>query len=743
MATESDNQEQSGSGVNTYLLVPIFLFFVLLIFAVIRSPSLISSAGIGSAIIVVAPLVLATYALTVIVMAGRGSVDLSIGPLLGFVNVSLIQLSSLGAVQSPIAVFLFAMAAGVAYQILMGLIVVYVRVQPIIVSLSGYLSLVGLNLVILPRPGGLAPEWMLSWGAGTTIFSPILAILVVATIGWYILAQTSFWGHLRLMGSDERAAYTSGVKINIVRIGAHAIGGIYAGLAALTFTSLISSGDPSQGTTYTLMAVTALVLGGANLAGGRGGAFGSLLGALNIYLVTYVLATFNFGTLQSFVTDLAFGLMLVFSLLISLFVPELQRRVRGISPLIFFVIMSIPTLGVIIHRTRDSAQLAGKLLPSSSTFTSASELTAETAGTGGTTFMIVVIGIVAVISLAGVLIRMKNVTAFGLAAVLIAGALGLIFNNPDKGAAEGKTGIEIVGGESAVSTQQSFFPMEVAQAQSLMPSGELILSSFAYGVIWLVAAVLLASFIIIVALPQISTRAKKISLWWFAAGMATFVLGGLFLFGQEGGGAVGAMFGDLHIVVLVALGLFVLSGPLVHTPLRNISQLYIVVLCVSAIGSVYFFSGTEQKAPDSPPQTYAASIINQPALEKEKPEVYPQPERIKANSENQVAVISQFSFSLLLIVITQYFVGRAMGQTRFGNFWPYAYIVVLSILGGGAFFYSIGVAIWKILAVLVIGIPSTPIVLHIIKTYRERQARDGSSSGNWSTYNGRERGEAA
>ena len=62
------------------------------------------------------------------------------------------------------------------------------------------------------------------------------------------------------MGSDEKSAYTSGVRIYLVRIGAHIIGGVYAALAAIAFTGLIGSGDPTQGTTYTLMAVTALVL---------------------------------------------------------------------------------------------------------------------------------------------------------------------------------------------------------------------------------------------------------------------------------------------------------------------------------------------------------------------------------------------------------------------------------------------------------------------------------------------------
>ena len=75
----------------------------------------------------------------------------------------MIQLLAAGYIESPIAFFLYAMAVGIAYQLGMGLIIVYVRVQPIIVSLSGYLALVGLNLLILPRPGGVAPDWMMDW----------------------------------------------------------------------------------------------------------------------------------------------------------------------------------------------------------------------------------------------------------------------------------------------------------------------------------------------------------------------------------------------------------------------------------------------------------------------------------------------------------------------------------------------------------------------------------------------------
>lgn len=342
-----------SSASNTYLLVPILLLFGLLFMAVLRSPSLVTNSGIGSAIIVAAPLILATYALLASVMSGRGTVDLSIGPLIGFINVTLVQIYGAGYLQSPVEFVLYALAAGVAYQSLMALIIIFVRVQPIIVSLSGYLALSGINLVILPRPGGVAPDWMFSWGAGTSLFSPVLVVLLIATGAWLIFTRTAFYTHLRLMGSDERAAYTSGVRITAVRLGAHMISGLYAGLAALCFTALISSGDPTQGTTYTLIAVTALVLGGASLSGGRGGIFGSLFGAINIYLIGYVLATFNFGPVQSFVTDLSYGTILVVSLLITVVLPYFRKRLRYVSPLLFFVVLSIGTLGVILHKTFD------------------------------------------------------------------------------------------------------------------------------------------------------------------------------------------------------------------------------------------------------------------------------------------------------------------------------------------------------------------------------------------------------
>ena len=340
---------EARSAQSTYLLIPIVLLAVLLSTAVIRGPSLVSSAGLGSAIIVAAPLIMATYALMSVAITGRGTVDLAVGPLLAFINVVIVTMNGLDLVTSPLGVFALALAIGIAYQLLFALVIIVVRVQPIIVALSGFLALSGINRVIMQRPGGVAPEWMAAWGKGDTIFSPILLLLVLATGGWLLFTLSPFYKHLRMMGYDERAAFTAGVRGNIVRVGAHVISGIFVALGAMCYTALISSGDPTQGTTMSLTAVTAVVLGGVSLAGGRGNILGALLGAVNLFLIGYVLATFNFGSVQAFVTQMSYGLILIASLLLTLLVPLVGRHISFITPFSAFMVLGVIVMTIILH----------------------------------------------------------------------------------------------------------------------------------------------------------------------------------------------------------------------------------------------------------------------------------------------------------------------------------------------------------------------------------------------------------
>ena len=339
---------EARSAQSTYLLIPILVLSILLGIAVIRGPAIVTLEGLGSAITVAAPLCLATYALMSVAIAGRGTIDLAVGPLLAFINVVIVSLNGLDLVTSPLGVFVLALAIGIAYQVLFALVIIIVRVQPIIVALSGFLALSGINRVIMQRPGGTAPEWMNSWGRGDTIFSPVLLLLVLATGGWLLFTLSPFYKHLRMMGYDERAAFTSGVRGNLVRVGAHIISGIFVALAAICYTALIASGDPTQGTTMSLTAVTAVVLGGISLAGGRGNVLGALLGAINLFLIGYVLATFNFGSVQAFVTQMCYGLILIASLLLTLLVPLVGRHISFITPFSAFMILGAVVVAIML-----------------------------------------------------------------------------------------------------------------------------------------------------------------------------------------------------------------------------------------------------------------------------------------------------------------------------------------------------------------------------------------------------------
>ena len=747
----------SDTGSHKYLMVPIFMFFALLIFALIRSPIIISPSGIGSVIILTAPLILATYALTIIVMAGRGGVDLSIGPFMGFINVSLISLYAHGYLQHPVSFFLYAIGIGVIYQIFFGMIVVFVRVQPIIIALAGYLAFTGINLVILSRPGGVAPDWIEPWGAGITIFNEILLLLILATIFFYLITHTAFWGHLKLMGADERAAFTSGVKINWVRIVAHAIAGIFAGLSAISFTALIGSGDPIQGTKYTLLGVTALVLGGASLVGGRGGAFGAILGALILYLINYSLVTFQFERLQSFVSDLSYGGVLVIALLISLTLPFVQRITKNLSVFVFFILMSIVGLAVIVHTTQDipiaeekvlttedytgtqyerstvvrKLDATGNIIVEGDAATTTGEGTAQGGSLAGhsivivkdpgTVVLYVILGLAGLAYLGTLLARNRDATTTCFALIVAVIVVGLIFD-PDSKQSEPQ--IEQVNLHSNQSTIENFSPqyfsLEKIDFVSNISSNASLIVSSTYSLIYIVGTILLTSLIVMVMLPQFSTRVKATAMLLFATALTIVLLGGISYY-NLGDKVDSSLFGlQGYGIILVGLLLFVITAPFVHSNIANLTNIYIFGLSVLAILAVYFLAGNTSVTTD--PALYQSQIISELQIGDLSQVAYGEPVR---HFNPSISPVAQFAYSALVIFLFQYFVFIAMNQeNRFNRFAPFMYIVICAGFLWSAMFYAVGYPLYKIIAVLIVGLPITPLVWQFFGVYLKKLAQD-------------------
>ena len=744
---------------NKYLMVPIFIFFALLIFALIRSPILISQSGIGSAIMLTAPLILTTYALTFIAMAGRGGVDLSIGPFMGFINVSSIQLYAAGFLQSPVSWFIYAFAMGLIWQFFYAIIVCFVRVSPIIVSLAGYLAFAGINIVILPRPGGIAPDWLIPWGEGFTIFNEIFLLMILATILFYIITHTAFWGHLKLMGADERAAFTSGVKINLVRIVAHLIAGLFAALSAICFTALVGSGDPLQGTKYTLLGITALVLGGASLAGGRGGAFGAILGALNLYLINYILVTFKFERLQSFVSDLSYGAVLVIALLVSLILPYVTRITKGLSVMVFFILMAFAGSFVIIHQVYDQPivieqevkkevevkdtrgkkvrkiDATGNIIvedEGGSTTGTGTAKGGSLAGHGvvqltetpGTIVFYIIIGIAGVALLLYLLTVHRSPSTITFAIVVVILAAGLIFDPDDKEkdllTDTERISIQSNQVSSIETSSPQYFSLEKLNYLSNISEGAII-SGTTYSIIYFAGVVLLASLIVVAMLPQFSARTKSTAMLFFLAALSLIVLKGISynnliestessFFGIQGYG-----------VILVVLLLFVITAPFAHSRIKNLTNVYIFGFGVLAIIATYFVGGNTF-IPDDP-SLYQPKIISELSIGDLSQVKYEATKRFFYETVN--SGYSQLAFSILAVFLVQYFLFLNMGHKgSYKRFAPYMYIVIIAAALWSAIFYSIGYSFYKILAVFIIGIPLTPLVWQFMSIYREKIARD-------------------
>ena len=747
---------------NKYLMVPIFIFFSLLIFAMIRSPIIISQSGIGSAIILSAPLILTTYALTFIVMAGRGGVDLSIGPFMGFINVSSIQLYAHGYLQSPIGWFIYAIVIGLIWQFFYALIVVFVRVSPIIVALAGYLAFTGINLVILSRPGGIAPDWLIPWGEGFTIFNEIFLLLILATILFYIITHTAFWGHLKLMGADERAAFTSGVKINWVRIVAHLFAGVFAALSAICFTALVGSGDPIQGTKYTLLGVTALVLGGASLVGGRGGAFGAILGAGTLYLINYILVTFRFERLQSFVSDLSYGAVLVIALLVSLILPYVQRVTKGLSVMVFFILMSFAGLFVVLHQVYDQPIVVEEVVEDTDEASKAYKRgqkirridatgniiveegeAGATTGTGtakggslaghsvvrltetpGTIVFYIIIGIAGLALLLYLLTVHRSPASTTFAVVVAIIVAGLIFDPEDKEKDLLKETEQIALQSNQVSSIETsspqYFSLEKINYFSNI-SDTAIISGTTYSIVYIAGVVLLASLIVIAMLPQFSTRTKSTAMMLFLAALVIIFLKGI-SYNNLTEGTDASFFGiQGYGVILTILMLFVITAPFVHSRIKNITNVYIFGLGVLAILFTYFVGGNTFIADD--PSLFQPQIISELNIGDISQVKYAGPKRFFY--ESFTSDFAQIAFSIVTVFLLQYFLFLNMGhKASYKRFAPYMYIVIFAGFLWSAMFYSVGYSFYKIIAVFAIGIPITPLVWQFMSIYREKIARD-------------------
>jgi ribose transport system permease protein len=314
---------------NSYAAVPLALLIILFVVNAAVQPQFLSQQSWAASMAVLCPTVLTAMAVTLPVLSGNGGIDLSVGPLAGFMSVLIAAVLVPAGITTPQLIIPIVIVFGALTGAINGLLVAYVRLPAIIATLGMYLFYQGLGTEVLPEAGGSVPVWLVKLNGS---FGPVPAVWIVfAVIAliWTLVTRGSYPRNLLAVGGDERAAYTAGVNVARLRLITYSIAGVLACLAGLMLTGLIQSGDGTVGPPYTISAITAVALGGISLAGGRGGLLGGALGGGVLFLIQELLTDAHVSVFQVSIID---GIVLIFALALNGTVEHLRRRSSAARP---------------------------------------------------------------------------------------------------------------------------------------------------------------------------------------------------------------------------------------------------------------------------------------------------------------------------------------------------------------------------------------------------------------------------
>lgn len=227
---------------------------------------------------------LALLAIPMTLIVITAGIDLSVGATMALAAVALGLTYEAG-----LSVWLgaaFALLVGVVAGALNGVFVAFIRVHPLLVTLATLAAYRGIaEGISRARPISGFPPGFAFIGQGSALGVPIPGLLFAfaAFVGAVALARTTFGRSLYAIGHNETASRFSGVSVDRIKLLLYTLSGAAAGLAAILFVSRRNSAKADIGQNMELDVITAVVLGGASIFGGRGSILGTLLGILLIH----------------------------------------------------------------------------------------------------------------------------------------------------------------------------------------------------------------------------------------------------------------------------------------------------------------------------------------------------------------------------------------------------------------------------------------------------------------------------
>lgn len=218
-------------------------------------------------------------------------IDLSVGAIMILSSIVMGRLSVVAGVPVEIS-FVLGVGTGILCGFINGLLVALVKLPPFIVTLGTW-SIYGAMIIFISNSetirsqdiAAIAPmlQWMgarVALGGGAILTAGSMVMILIAASVWYLLNRTAFGRHIYATGDDPEAARLAGINTTWTLVGVYTLAGFICALASWVLIGRVGAVSPLGSQTANLDSITAVVIGGTSLFGGRGSIVGTLLGAL-------------------------------------------------------------------------------------------------------------------------------------------------------------------------------------------------------------------------------------------------------------------------------------------------------------------------------------------------------------------------------------------------------------------------------------------------------------------------------
>jgi len=314
----------SQRGVARILQTPLFgsvaaLLVAIIVFSVI-TPNFLAPRNLS--LVLQQSVVIGILAIAQTLIILTAGIDLSIGAITVLGTVLLAQTAGIAG---PIVGLLVVLAVCVALGSVNGVLVTLLRLPPFIVTLGAFTVLVaGTRLIAGSRTFPVNDPLLtllgnsITIGSFTTTYGVIAMFLVYLVVG-YALSQTAWGKHVYAVGGNPMAAQLSGVKRHRTIFSVYAVSGVIAVIAAWAALGRIPNADPNAYQNAGLETITAVVIGGTSLFGGRGGVLGTLVGTL---IVSVLRNGLTLARVDNLYQNIATGVLVI----VAVAVDQFMRR---------------------------------------------------------------------------------------------------------------------------------------------------------------------------------------------------------------------------------------------------------------------------------------------------------------------------------------------------------------------------------------------------------------------------------